>query len=54
MASKKVTRNHTARKNASNHKKAKETVKHNEQVQEEIILIVTLVISILIFLSYLI
>ncbi|CRZ34426.1 S-DNA-T family DNA segregation ATPase FtsK/SpoIIIE [Herbinix hemicellulosilytica] len=52
MASKKVTRNHTARKNASNHKKAKETVKHNEQVQEEIILIVTLVISILIFLSY--
>ena len=52
MASKKVTRKQTARKNASNHKKAKETVKHNEQVQEEIILIVTLVISILIFLSY--
>lgn len=52
MASKKKTGKQAARKNTENRKKQKESVKRNEQVQDEIILIIALVISILIFLSY--
>lgn len=52
MASKKTTGSKTPRKSTSTRKNKSQTVKHNEQVQEEIILIIALVISILMFLSY--
>ena len=50
MASRKKTVKGTAGRNTTNQKKQKATVKHNEQIQEEIIVIIALVISILIFL----
>lgn len=52
MASRKKTVKGTAGRNTTNQKKQKATVKHNEQIQEEIIVIIALVISILIFLSF--
>lgn len=57
MASRKVTRRKTTGKSTKNQKKQKvntkqKSVKHNEQVEEEIILIVTLAVSVLIFLSF--
>jgi len=53
MAPRKKTGKRAAGKSANNQKKHhKEAVKHNEQVREEIIVIIALVISILIFLSY--
>lgn len=52
MASKKSTGKGTTKKRTSNQKNKNETMKQNEQVQDEIILIIAMVISILIFLSY--